>query len=70
MKTKFRISLSLLFLWLVFAGCESSFDTEVCTEENTFSIDLKFVEGLSSKECGLLDPQRGQNYLVIIKSRS
>jgi len=70
MKTKLRISFSLLFLWLTITGCESSFDTEVCTEENTFSIDLKFVEGLSSKECGLLDAPRGQNYLVIIKSRS
>jgi len=68
--TKLRISFSLLFLWLTITGCESSFDTEVCTEENTFSIDLKFVEGLSSKECVLLDAPRGQNYLVIIKSRS
>jgi hypothetical protein len=69
MKTKFKISFSILFLWIAI-GCELSFDPENCTGENKVALEPINVEGLNFEGCGFLDATNEQEYRVIIKSKA
>jgi hypothetical protein len=67
MKTKLKISLSLLFLWLAIGGCEPSFDSEKCEGENTLLVESYFSKEINEFPCGLtnLDEKAKQINLII-----
>jgi hypothetical protein len=68
MKTKLKISLSLLFLWLAIGGCEPRFDSEKCGSENRFIVDVQNIDGFEN--CGILIGGSNKDRNLVIKSKN